>query len=184
MKLSLLNDSIRLDYTDANTMENGEMVGGIYLPSGSSNNAVDKTVTCKILDIAEETARSINAYIGDEILVDRYAIMKIEDPEFGFIALIKPASIIMVKRDPALGSKFTPNLEYIDDVIDALLNAPKKCYFSLFNYMQRVKGNTIATQCSDKLKKITAAYSKNTYTTKMSLEDYAKAAKEDPTIWL
>lgn len=96
------NEIIQLD-VDRDTINPEEIIGGIIIPF-SKDNALTKTITCKVKNINPITEKKYNIHIGDEVLVDRYAIitqnlMKDKDKEFR--AFIKMNSVILVKRNNA-----------------------------------------------------------------------------------
>lgn len=96
--MKVLNkDYIELHYTSSNQIDEEKKVGGIIIPT-TVGNGVTKTVTCKIKDINEFTAKQYNLNTGDEILVDRYAIIQTSKGLNEYASFIKINSVIMVKR--------------------------------------------------------------------------------------
>lgn len=96
--MKVLNKNyIELHYTSSNQIDEEKKVGGIIIPT-TVGNGVTKTVICKIKDINEYTAKKYNLNIGDEILVDRYAIIQTSKGLDEYASFIKTNSVVMVKR--------------------------------------------------------------------------------------
>ena len=94
----ILNNNIVLLDVTRDSIDPEEIVGGIIIPH-SKQNALTKTITCKIKDLNDWTAKEYGLKVGDEILVDRYAIYqhnKMADSSKEFNAFINAKSIIMV----------------------------------------------------------------------------------------
>lgn len=92
-----LNNNILLLDVTRDSIDPEEIVGGIIIPH-SKQNALTKTITCKIKDINNWTSKEYGLKVGDEILVDRYAIFqhnKMSDTSKEFHALINIKSVIM-----------------------------------------------------------------------------------------
>jgi co-chaperonin GroES (HSP10) len=97
-EIKLHKDRILLD-VNRDTINPEEIVGGIIIPH-SEKHALTKTITCKIKQINEDTSKKYNLFVGDMILVDRYAIIshnKMNDASKPFHAIIDVNNVLMKK---------------------------------------------------------------------------------------
>lgn len=96
--MPILNkDVIELDYSSSKEIDSETIIGGIIIPS-TVGNGMTKTVTCKIKNLHKNVEDELNIHVGDEILVDRYAIIQIKSGLTEFNAFIRKDSVIMVKN--------------------------------------------------------------------------------------
>jgi co-chaperonin GroES (HSP10) len=98
--ITLNKDIIELDYSSRTQLDVDQMVGGIIIPA-TVGNGITKTTVCKIKNLHKNVEDKLNIHVGDEILVDRYAIIQISKGLSEFNAFIRPDSVIMVKTHNA-----------------------------------------------------------------------------------
>lgn len=95
--MKILNkDYIELHYSSSNQIDEEKKVGGIIIPT-TVGNGITKTVICTVKDINEFTECEYNIHKGDEILVDRYAIIQTSKGLDEYASFVKINSVIMVK---------------------------------------------------------------------------------------
>lgn len=180
MPTILNNNIIQLDIKNKFELECEENLGGIILPFGVGRNAITKTITCKIKNISSSAIEKYNINVGDEVLVDRYAIIKVTDKldPNKINAYINTDSIIMVKRIEGTSSNTfsTPK----EKVLHYLNIAPKKCYFSVFNTMKNNECTLIAMKHSKLITRIVNAYSERLPNEVNNFEAFCHRIINDP----
>lgn len=96
--MKVLNkDYIELHYTSASQIDEEKKVGGIIIPA-TAGDAITKTVICTVKDINPYTEKEFNIHKGDEILVDRYAIIQTSKGLDEYACFVKMNSVVMVKK--------------------------------------------------------------------------------------
>lgn len=154
MRTLLNTDIVELNYSSPEEIDKEVKVGNIILPFGSGKSGLTKTVTCKIKNLNTSVSKNLHIYIGDEILVDRYAIIQIRTGE-RFNAYIKTNSILMVKKQMPISAS---GRSIQDRIVDYLESAPKKCFFSVYNETVRQENIAIAGKYSKLINKIVNAW--------------------------
>jgi co-chaperonin GroES (HSP10) len=94
--ITLNKNVIELDYSARSQLDAEQTVGNIIIPA-TIGNGITKTVICKVKNIHKADEDRLNIHVGDEILVDRYAIIQISKGLSEFNAFIRPDSVLMVK---------------------------------------------------------------------------------------
>lgn len=154
-RLNLLNkDIVELDFDFAKELDKEMQVGNIILPFGSGKDGLAKTIVCRIRNLNPLVTKEYGLFIGDSVLVDRYAINQVKYGD-SFCAFINIDSIIMVKKVDRVASL---GRSVKDRIVDYLEMAPKKCYFSCYNTMAREESVAVAMKHANLIKTIVEAY--------------------------
>ena len=149
VKRILNKDIVELDFDSSEQLDKEEKIGNLILPFGATRDGLAKTITCKIKNLNPAVTKNYGLFIGDDVLVDRYAIIQVK-ARLEFLAYINVDSIIMVKKKECNVSGRPAK----DRIVDYLEEAPKKCFFSCYNTMCRHESVAVAMKHSDLMKKI------------------------------
>lgn len=174
IQVSLNSDVIELGFESSDQIDTFDTVGGIILPFGAGGvDAIQKTVVATVKQIRESASKKLGIRAGDEILVDRYAIIQVKKGLTEFNSFIKTDSVIMTKKK-CTEVKGRPAKVRILDYLEI---APKKCFFSCYNTFCREECTLVAMKYVPMIKAICKMWEERENHDE-SFEDFRKRVME------